>query len=63
MSFPEIRACLLAMDDSRMSLEQLKALIKAMPSDQEREALGAYLKVRGGGGQQPLDNVNSWFFR
>ena len=49
MTFPEIRDSLLAMDDSRMSLEQLKALIKAIPTDQEKEALEAYIKVWGWG--------------
>ncbi|KAG1676845.1 hypothetical protein FOA52_010354 [Chlamydomonas sp. UWO 241] len=32
------------MDSSAMSLEQLGALAKAVPSDQERDALGAYLR-------------------
>ena len=46
MTFPEIRECLLSMDPhSSITLEQLKALIKAVPTDQEREALEAYIKV------------------
>ena len=45
MSFPEIRDCLLLLDDSRLTVEQLQALLKAVPSDAEREALSAYLQV------------------
>ena len=52
MSFPEIRDCLLLLDDSRLAVEQLQALLKAVPSDAEREALTAYLQVcKGRGGQ------------
>ena len=45
MSFPEIRDCLLQLDDMRLTVEQLKALLKAVPSDAERDALSAYLQV------------------
>jgi hypothetical protein len=45
MSFTEVRECLMSMNSSHWSLEQLKALMKAMPTDIEREALAAYLQV------------------
>jgi hypothetical protein len=42
--FPAIAQRLIAMDSSSMSLEQLGALAKAVPSDHERDALSAYLR-------------------
>ncbi|GAX76894.1 hypothetical protein CEUSTIGMA_g4340.t1 [Chlamydomonas eustigma] len=44
MSFSEVRECLIRMNSTHWSLEQLKALMKAMPTETEREALAAYLQ-------------------
>lgn len=41
--FPEIKAALLAMDDSALSVEQLLALSRAVPDDSERQQIDAYL--------------------
>ena len=34
------------MDDSRLSVEQLTALSRAVPEEQERRDLGLFLRVR-----------------
>ena len=58
LSFPEIRDCLLQLDDTRLTVEQLKALLKAVPSDAEREALSAYLQVTGLRDRYPMASTN-----
>lgn len=45
MTFPELRHSLQQMDDSRLSPEQLRGLMKALPTPGERHALQLYLQV------------------
>ena len=44
--FPAIKAALLSMDDSDLSVEQLQALSRAVPNDQERRDIEDYLAGR-----------------
>ena len=45
MTFPKLRHSLQHMDDSQLSPEQLKGLMKALPTPGERHALQLYLQV------------------
>ncbi|CAL5223204.1 g5679 [Coccomyxa viridis] len=44
MPFPDIKEALWRMEDSRLSVEQLTALSRAVPEEQERRDIGLFLK-------------------
>lgn len=47
MTFEELRECLLAVDAGRLGLEQLRALLRAVPTQNELQELNSYMQVRG----------------
>jgi len=64
--FAEIRAALVALDDSALTVEQLHALGRAVPDDSERKELDLYLagehpKYKGESDVAKLGNVERYF--
>ncbi len=50
------------MEDSRLSVEQLTALSRAVPEEQERRDIGLFLKVRGHLCLSPACTLREYFW-